>query len=187
MNGNSQAQRLIGYSYATGQGVPRNYETAYFWSLVAARQGSGTARSNGEKARKKLTPAQIVRAEQRAAALMPGTPEQRQPHINFKAFSIRPDPVPGGGRFDLHVGFVALDPRVPYRHIPINFRYEIRTDQEVLLKSSLKTIQSRNGQPTSFSKSGITAANKKGRYTARVYLFYGKEVGKMTMKDFYIE
>ncbi|WP_426407614.1 tetratricopeptide repeat protein [Bradyrhizobium ganzhouense] len=41
--GNARAQALIGFMYATGQGLPQAYEAAGYWYRLAAEQGDTTA------------------------------------------------------------------------------------------------------------------------------------------------
>jgi TPR repeat protein len=41
--GDARAQAMLGFMYATGQGVPQNYEAASYWYRLAAEQGDSTA------------------------------------------------------------------------------------------------------------------------------------------------
>jgi TPR repeat protein len=41
--GNARAQAMLGFMYATGQGVPQSYDTASYWYRLAAKQGDTTA------------------------------------------------------------------------------------------------------------------------------------------------
>lgn len=41
--GNARAQAMIGFMYATGQGVPQNYDVAGYWYRLSAEQGDTTA------------------------------------------------------------------------------------------------------------------------------------------------
>jgi hypothetical protein len=41
--GNPRAQAMLGFMYATGQGVPQNYDAASYWYRLAAEQGDVTA------------------------------------------------------------------------------------------------------------------------------------------------
>jgi len=41
--GNAAAQALLGFMYASGQGVPQGYELATYWYRLAAEQGDTTA------------------------------------------------------------------------------------------------------------------------------------------------
>jgi TPR repeat protein len=41
--GNARAQAMLGFMYATGQGVPQAYEAATYWYRLAAEQGDTTA------------------------------------------------------------------------------------------------------------------------------------------------
>ena len=41
--GNPRAQAMLGFMYATGQGVPQNYNAASYWYRLSAEQGDTTA------------------------------------------------------------------------------------------------------------------------------------------------
>jgi TPR repeat protein len=41
--GNARAQSMLGFMYATGQGVPQSYDAASYWYRLAAEQGDVTA------------------------------------------------------------------------------------------------------------------------------------------------
>ena len=41
--GNARAQAMVGFMYATGQGVPQSYDAAGYWYRLAAEQGDVTA------------------------------------------------------------------------------------------------------------------------------------------------
>ncbi|WP_027534684.1 tetratricopeptide repeat protein [Bradyrhizobium sp. WSM3983] len=41
--GNSRAQGMIGFMYATGQGLPQSYDAAAYWYRLSAEQGNTTA------------------------------------------------------------------------------------------------------------------------------------------------
>ena len=41
--GSARAQAMLGFMYATGQGVPQNYDAASYWYRLAAEQGDSTA------------------------------------------------------------------------------------------------------------------------------------------------
>ena len=69
--GDEKAQDNLSAMYALGQGVPKNYEQAYIWSSLAAAQSD--APENAAKLRdlvaEKLTPEQLITAQQRATEL----------------------------------------------------------------------------------------------------------------------
>jgi hypothetical protein len=69
--GYAAAQFDLGLMYAKGDGVPQNDEQAYIWASLATAQSD--APENAEKLRdlaaKKLTPEQLIAAQQRAAEL----------------------------------------------------------------------------------------------------------------------
>ena len=67
--GHSSAQSMLGYHYALGHGVPRDYLLAYFWfSLSASRSKDdfeyGMTAGSRDEAAKKLTPEQLMKAQQ---------------------------------------------------------------------------------------------------------------------------
>ena len=78
--GDAGAQFNLGSMYRNGQGVPQNYKEAYVWLSLAAAQSSSP--ENAEKLRdlaaEKLTPEQLIAAQQRAAEL------QKQIEANAK-------------------------------------------------------------------------------------------------------
>ncbi len=41
--GNARAQAMVGFMYATGQGLPQAYDAASYWYRLAAEQGDTTA------------------------------------------------------------------------------------------------------------------------------------------------
>jgi uncharacterized protein len=41
--GSARAQAMLGFMYATGQGVPQSYDTAGYWYRLSAEQGDTTA------------------------------------------------------------------------------------------------------------------------------------------------
>ena len=50
--------------YATGEGVPINYVTAYAWFNISAASGNEKAISNRSIAEQLMTPSQISEAQQ---------------------------------------------------------------------------------------------------------------------------
>ncbi|MGI9401401.1 MAG: tetratricopeptide repeat protein [Rhizobiaceae bacterium] len=67
--GNSDAQALVGYMYANGQGVPIDLVSAYVWYELSAKRGNQNAAYNLKAIGSKLTPDQITVARQRAKSL----------------------------------------------------------------------------------------------------------------------
>jgi uncharacterized protein len=41
--GNARAQAMVGFMYATGQGLPQSYDAASYWYRLSAEQGDTTA------------------------------------------------------------------------------------------------------------------------------------------------
>ena len=71
--GHAFAQSNLGVMYAKGAGVPQDYARAHMWFNIAASSGKGYAREIRAQARKmksevekKMSPAQIIEAEQLA-------------------------------------------------------------------------------------------------------------------------
>lgn len=74
--GNAAAQESLGFMYAEGRGVPRDYVQAYMWLYLSlSRSESGTGATDGRKAlaalAAKMTPAEIAEARNRACAWTP--------------------------------------------------------------------------------------------------------------------
>lgn len=72
--GYAGAQNNLGFMYGNGHGVPQNYVLAHMWFNLAASQGHelslGSAdgeSGNRDKIAKRMTPAQIARAQALAA------------------------------------------------------------------------------------------------------------------------
>ena len=61
--GNAGAQFALGAMYATGQGTPQDYQQAYAWSSVAAANGNADAVKNRDIVAKRLTQAQLEKAQ----------------------------------------------------------------------------------------------------------------------------
>ncbi len=64
--GNPDAQALVGFMFANGQGVPINYVSAYQWYELSAAQGSRNAAGNRSNLAKNMTADQIAEAERLA-------------------------------------------------------------------------------------------------------------------------
>jgi TPR repeat protein len=76
--GNGVAQNNLGVMYGQGQGVTQDYMLAYVWFQRAASTLSGADRETAVKERdlagSKLTPEQLLRAQQMAQDWKPTTP-----------------------------------------------------------------------------------------------------------------
>ena len=68
--GMARAQSNLGVMYNNGQGVPQDYIQAHMWLNLAAAQGDETARENRDKLAKKMTPADISKAQAMAREWM---------------------------------------------------------------------------------------------------------------------
>jgi len=64
--GSTEAQYNLGDMYATGQGVPRDYVSAYMWLSLAAAQGEQIATKSRDLIARRMTPAQIAKAQRLA-------------------------------------------------------------------------------------------------------------------------
>lgn len=71
MQGNANAQFGVGNLYRKGQGVPRNYVLAYMWYSHSAAQGNNKAAKNIDLLEKRMTPADVSRAQAMAAKWKP--------------------------------------------------------------------------------------------------------------------
>jgi serine/threonine protein kinase len=61
--GNTRAQIRLAEMYASGQGVSRNYNQAYIWYSLAAREGGTTAAAGRDRMASRLQPAEIKQAD----------------------------------------------------------------------------------------------------------------------------
>ncbi len=61
--GYAKAQNNLGVVYANGQGVTQDYVQAHMWFNLAAAQGIEVARENRDILAKKMTPADISKAQ----------------------------------------------------------------------------------------------------------------------------
>lgn len=64
--GHVSAQVNLGIRYAKGQGVPQDYVQAHKWSNLAAATGDKNAIKNRDIVAKKMTPADISKAQKLA-------------------------------------------------------------------------------------------------------------------------
>ena len=69
--GNAGAQHRLGFMYALGRGVARDYAQAHLWWSLAARQGNKAATNARNKLASKVTPSQIAEAEKFAREWKP--------------------------------------------------------------------------------------------------------------------
>ncbi len=68
--GNAKAQSNLGGMYANGDGVPQDYIQALIWFNLAAAQGDKTGRTNRDITAKKMTPADVSKAQAMAREWM---------------------------------------------------------------------------------------------------------------------
>ena len=68
--GNAKAQSLLGIMYETGKGVAQDYVKAHMWFNIAAIDGNADAIKDRDDVAKKMTSAQIVKAQQLATRCM---------------------------------------------------------------------------------------------------------------------
>lgn len=69
--GDADAQYNLGFMYAEGLGVSRNYVLAYMWADLAAAQGDQDAIELREKLFMSMTPSQIIKAHKTAREWKP--------------------------------------------------------------------------------------------------------------------
>lgn len=109
------------------------------------------------------------------------------PEIHFDKFTISPERVKVGGKFQLTVKYTASDPSKANEPIPITFYYEFFKDGERVFKSKSKNIQSPNNRSTFALENYNIKAKRKGEYLMKIYLLYERLAGKMSQKTFVIE
>ena len=61
--GQPRAQSNLGFMYGTGRGVPQDYMQAYAWYNLAAASGERLGRQNRDVVAKKMSSAQLERAQ----------------------------------------------------------------------------------------------------------------------------
>ena len=61
--GNADAQNMLGYMYARGQGVPQDFVQAHVWFNLAAAAGKGGAADSRDEMAKLMSPSQIAEAQ----------------------------------------------------------------------------------------------------------------------------
>lgn len=71
--GYAAAQNNLGAMYSEGKGVPRNYIEAYMWYSLAAARSNDKAANNLDLLEKRMTPAQIAAAQERARNWRPSS------------------------------------------------------------------------------------------------------------------
>ncbi len=64
--GYATAQTNLGFMYAKGHGVPKDYVQAYVWYTLAASQGDALAEEFKDHLEKSMTPDQIAEAQRLA-------------------------------------------------------------------------------------------------------------------------
>ncbi len=69
--GDREAQFMLGYLYARGEGVRRDPVAAYFWYALAARQGDEFSARALESLARRMSAAQIAAARARLRAWKP--------------------------------------------------------------------------------------------------------------------
>lgn len=67
--GDYRAQYNLGVIYANGEGVAQDLSESYVWFSIAAMSGSKNLTTKRDRAAKKLTPAELEQAQERAARL----------------------------------------------------------------------------------------------------------------------
>ena len=64
--GYAYAQNNLGVCYEFGKGVVQNYQTAYFWYLLASANGIEKAKDNMDRIAQDLSPSQQIEIQNRA-------------------------------------------------------------------------------------------------------------------------
>ncbi|HUT50770.1 MAG TPA: hypothetical protein VM325_15635 [Alphaproteobacteria bacterium] len=71
LQGDADAQNNLGLMYANGEGVPKKHVMAYMWWSLAAAAGNKEAAKNLDIVKKRMTPAQVAKAQEMAAKWRP--------------------------------------------------------------------------------------------------------------------
>jgi len=66
--GNTEAQRLLGVMYRSGQGVTRSSVRSFLWFSRAAARGNPRAKADLHEVSRSMTPAELARAKEMAEA-----------------------------------------------------------------------------------------------------------------------
>ncbi len=74
--GDADAQFMLGYAYALGEGVLQDYVQAHMWFNLAAAAGKSEARGSRSGIERKMTPLQIAEAQRLARGWRPTTPAE---------------------------------------------------------------------------------------------------------------
>ncbi|MCP4009137.1 MAG: sel1 repeat family protein, partial [Proteobacteria bacterium] len=74
--GDADAQFMLGYAYALGEGVLQDYVQAHMWFNLAAAAGKSEARGSRSGVERKMTPLQIAEAQRLAREWRPTTPAE---------------------------------------------------------------------------------------------------------------
>ena len=72
--GNAAAQGNLGAMYSRGEGVPKDFVTAYMWRNLAAAQGNEIAKEARDALETLMTPAQIAQAQKLSREWKPKKP-----------------------------------------------------------------------------------------------------------------
>jgi len=78
--GNAMAFTNLGLMYEHGSGVPQDYVRACMWYILGTAHGDKLGTERGDALAKRMTPAQLFQAQQRAREWMPKNNEQRTTH-----------------------------------------------------------------------------------------------------------
>ena len=73
--GDADAQYNLGVMYDNGDGVEQDNVTAYAWWNIAATNGDQDAKNNKSVVAKKMTPAQIAKAEELVKEMVKKNPK----------------------------------------------------------------------------------------------------------------
>lgn len=74
----AKAKIVVGMSYYTGEGLPKDHVKAYAWINLAAAQGEEEAQDAVNQIRQQLSFSELTRAQQRARALLSMTKSKHE-------------------------------------------------------------------------------------------------------------
>ena len=73
-----KAQKNLGAAYSFGEGVPKDYVTAYAWFNLAAAQGVGNAKKMAWRISDEMTADQIAEAQRLSSQLQAEIEERKK-------------------------------------------------------------------------------------------------------------
>jgi TPR repeat protein len=162
--GYAHAQHNLAIQFETGDGAPRDPETAYACYLLAAGQGLEASRAGLRNLQGVLTPAQVHSAVRRATAFRPvRPPDGAFPPV--VAYHLRVDPatLSRGTPYSFTLDFSATHPQgLP--EVPVEVAFRILQGPLVLYESKPVRIMARHAATSTFTKRDLPCNAPPGIY-----------------------